>query len=97
MFTQHGTFGTWTKAHRPAEGYSPEKGHHLFYCGPAEGDDYKKFLCDKDTHREESVTKAWGQCSESITVWSVIPYLPLTHILHILLKAMTSDFGAGRR
>lgn len=61
----HGTFGEQTRAYTnthaltPAEGYSPDERDHLLHYVPAEGDDHKQFLYDKEeTHRKsESVTE----------------------------------------
>lgn len=50
---------TSTHARTPAEGYSPDERDHLLHYVPAEGDDHKQFLYDKEeTHRKsESVTE----------------------------------------
>lgn len=72
----------WAQAHThtPVEAYSPDEGDHLLHNVPAEGDDHKQFLYDKERHRKsESVTEPWGHCwgseqgSKCIIVWSVIP------------------------
>lgn len=50
--------GEQTLAHKytrtPVEAYSPDEGDHLLHYVPAEGDDHKQFLYDKETHRERA-------------------------------------------
>ncbi len=49
---------THTHTNTPVEVYSPDEGDHLLHYVPAEGDDHKQFLYDKETQRQsESVTE----------------------------------------
>lgn len=58
LVSKHKYTSTHTHTHTPVEAYSPDEGDHLLHYVPAEGDDYKQFLYDKEAHRKsESVTE----------------------------------------
>ncbi len=49
---------TYTFKHTPVGVYSPNEGDHLLHYVPAEGDDHKQFLYDKERQRKsKSVTE----------------------------------------